>query len=270
MIMFGAPLLATKWFEDSKRVIVICFTYMIAFLASDHSFGVNRWVLDNVGDNDEKALFVLFSIKASLSLLICIITFLTFRSKPSLPPSEAATVYRDNDILGTIRQLYANKQFMLLSLTHVFYFTAFNIMRKNVEEMIVIYNSSLSDDDKYNLTMCLTSGGILGTFSLGVFLYLTQYYKTANIFIGILSIVSWILILFVFKKDFTSISIAYGFIGFSSFTITPFWLIYSVEVAYPLKETTVVGLVKGIASGISSAIAYTLYHFLLEYHEEST
>ena len=75
--MFGAPLLATKWFEDSKRVIVICFTYMIAFLASDHSFGVNRWVLDNVGDNDEKALFVLFSIKASLSLLICIITLLT-------------------------------------------------------------------------------------------------------------------------------------------------------------------------------------------------
>ena len=69
--------------------------------------------------------------------------------------------------------------------------------------------------------------------------------------------------------SFTSILIAYGFIGFSSFSITPFWLIYSVEVAYPLKETTVVGIVKGIGAGISNIIGFTLYYFIKKYHEET-
>ena len=185
MIIFGAPLLATKWFEDSKRVIVIAFIYIVTFLASDHSFGFNALIIDtiekNQSKNAKKAIIVLFSIKASLSLLICIITFLTFRSKPKLPPSEAATVYRDDDILGTIRLLCTNKQFMLLAFTHIFYYIAFSIMRKTLNEMIKIYDSSITNDDKDHLKLCRTAGAIFGSFVLGLFLYLTKYYKTANV-----------------------------------------------------------------------------------------
>ena len=37
IIVIGAPLFATNWFEDSKRAIVIAFIYIITFLTSDHS-----------------------------------------------------------------------------------------------------------------------------------------------------------------------------------------------------------------------------------------
>ena len=185
MIIFGAPLLATKWFEDSKRDIVISFTYTVTFLAADHSFGFNTLILDNIeegqGKNRRKALLVLFSIKAALSLFTLIVTYFTFRSKPKLPPSEAATVYRDDDILGTIRQLYSNKQFRLLAFTHILYIIAFNIMRRNLNEMIKIYHPSLSNNDNDNLKLCLTTGAVLGSISLGIFLYLTKFYKTANV-----------------------------------------------------------------------------------------
>ena len=39
IIVIGIPLFATKWFEDSKRMIAIAFIYIVKFLATDHSYG---------------------------------------------------------------------------------------------------------------------------------------------------------------------------------------------------------------------------------------
>ena len=274
MIIFGSPLLATNWFEDSKRIIVISVSYIVTFIASDHSFGLNNLMLNNFeeqnNENRKKALLLLFLIKAALWSFVCIIAYFTFKSKPAVPPSEAATVYRDDDILGTIRQLFANKQFMLLSLSHLFYYTSFNIMKKNLEEMVRVYLYPISYNEKEQLKLSITAGAVLGSLSLGVFLHLTKCYKTANILLGILSFIGWVLIPFVFKMNLTCVSMLYGFIGFTSFSITPFWYIYSVEIAYPLKETTVVGIVKGISAALSGSIAYILYYFILKHNDENS
>ena len=70
MIIFGSPLLATNWFEDSKRIIVISVSYIVTFIASDHSFGLNNLMLNNFeeqnNENRKKALLLLFLIKAAL------------------------------------------------------------------------------------------------------------------------------------------------------------------------------------------------------------
>ena len=218
-------------------------------------------ILDHFKE-DQKVILISFSIKAGLSLFICILACVLFRSKPKLPPSEAATVDRDDDILGTIRLLYANKQFMLLSFTHLFYHIALSIMETNLSSILEFYNPSIFRKSEKHLNLWRTIGAVLGWFTLGLFLCLTKYYKTANIWIGFLSLVCWILIPFIFKMELSSISILYGFIGFWAYTVTPFWLIYSVEIAYPLKETTVVGIVRGTAGFISNSIAYALYYFI--------
>ena len=231
-------------------------------------------ILDNFeGDttkNKKKALLILFSLKAALCIVISLVAFCTFRSKPKMPPSQAATVIRDDDILGTMRELWTNWQFKFLSFTHLFYYLSLDIMRKNLHEVVKIYNASICQSNEDNLNLWRTAGGILGWFTLGLFLYLTKYYKTANICIGIWSFISWVLIPFVLKTNLTYISILYFFIGFSTYTVTPFWLIYSVEVAYPLKETTVVGIVKGATGFISNSIAYGLYFYILNHGNENT
>ena len=134
MIVFGAPVLAVEWFEDSKRVIAISFAVTIAYLGTGESYGLNTYIIESFRDmkySQKLSLIALFIIKAIFCLIICSIAYFTFKTKPQKPPSEAATAHRDDDILGTIRLLYANRQFMLLTSTHILYMTSFEIMRKN-------------------------------------------------------------------------------------------------------------------------------------------
>ena len=68
--------------------------------------------------------------------------------------------------------------------------------------------------------------------------------------------------------DYTSVCILNGFMGFSNNPIVPFWYIYSVEVAYPLKETTVVGLVRALAVLIAISSGYLCNYFVRNDTEE--
>ena len=142
-------------------------------------------------------------------------------------------------------------------------------MGTNWHDILIVYYPSVSEKSENHLNLLRSIGAALGWFTLGLFLCLTKYYKTANIWIGFLSLVCWILIPFVFKMNLTSISILYGFMGFWAYTVSPFWLIYSVEIAYPLKETTVVGIVRGTAGFISNSIAYALYYFIKKHKGET-
>ena len=216
------------------------------------------WIIAN-----KIALISLFAIKAAFCMIVGGITYFTFKSKPRKPPSEAATAHRDDDILGTIRLLYTNRQFMLLTSTHIFYMTSFEIMRKNWRKMLSSENYTTHEITDFELIRILS--GLIGSLVLGILLHCIKLYKTTNIWLGFLSLVGWVLIPFIFKMDKTSISILYGYIGFSNYPINPFWYVYSVEVAYPLKETTVVGVVRAIAVVLSNSIAYTCLYFLTRY-----
>ena len=71
-IIYAAPLLAVKWFEDSKRVIVIVFIVSVTFFIADHSYGINYVIFEGVEKktNDKQtALLALFSVKAALSVI---------------------------------------------------------------------------------------------------------------------------------------------------------------------------------------------------------
>ena len=136
-IIYAAPLLAVKWFEDSKRVIVIVFIVSVTFFIADHSYGINYVIFEGVEKktNDKQtALLALFSVKAALSVIAWIIGFLAFKSSPKKPPSEASAVYRDDDILGTIRLLYANRQFMLYIVLHIL-FNSYNELIPNSRDL---------------------------------------------------------------------------------------------------------------------------------------
>ena len=50
MIVFGAPLLAVKWFEDSKRVIAISLAVTFAYLGTGESYGLNTYILNSFRD----------------------------------------------------------------------------------------------------------------------------------------------------------------------------------------------------------------------------
>ena len=181
-IVFSAPLLAVKWFEDSKRVLAISLAVTVAYIGTGESYGLNTFIIDSIQDmkySPQTSLITLFAIKAAFSTIVSIIAYFTFRSKPRRPPSEAATVHRDDDILGTIRLLYTNKQFMLLTFTHILYMTSFEILRKNSRRILL--NEKHSDSQIKDFEIVRILSGIFGSLVLAIFLYYKKLYKIANI-----------------------------------------------------------------------------------------
>ena len=184
MIILPCSLVATKWFEDSKRVLITAIFVSVGYSSFNEAFGITPFLLDIQKDEhtDEMKLIAVFSIKAAFAILIAIFILLTFRSGPSVPPSRAADVYRDDDILGTYRQLFFSREFVLITLSQIFYYIMLSSLYVNLIKIGSIYGFPKSQVDTMKLISI--NCGIVGSFLLGIFLHYTKLYKTANVALG--------------------------------------------------------------------------------------
>ena len=114
-------------------MLITAIFVSVGYSSFNEAFGITPFLLDIQKDEhtDEMKLIAVFSIKAAFAVLIAIFMLLTFRSGPSVPPSRAADIYRDDDILGTYRQLFLSREFVLLTLSQTFYYIMLTSLNLN-------------------------------------------------------------------------------------------------------------------------------------------
>ena len=243
-IVFASATVAVKWFEDSKRVLALSIIVSLSYTAFINGFGFTTLlidVIDQISENNRIRILIIYSVKALFWAIVTIIFYCTFRSKPEHYPSESSCVYRDDDIVGTYRQLYLNSQFMLLTFSNTFYYIMLCCIYYNFFHIWSIYG--IEHSKAYNLRFIISVLGLFGSIALGVFLHYTKMYKTANIMTGVLSILSLVLLLILFPSHYIGLCFICAFYGFVKYQIVTIWYIYSIEIAYPLRETTVLGFI---------------------------
>ena len=244
MIILSWSLVAVKWFEDSKRMLAISIAVSVAYSWFVKGFGISNVVV-NIEEDEQRQrgqLAIIFGVEAWATIFITILTLFSFKSQPDLPPSAAAEVYRDDDILGTYRALISNRECMLLTWSQAWYFAMIQGINDNFVTITSLYG--YSDSQIFNFEMTNVNWGVLGSILLGIFLYFTKLYKTANVIIGVLSLIWVIWLIFTLDKGYTSMLTLYGFLGFMQYPLITICYIHSSEVAYPFKETTVLGFIR--------------------------
>ena len=204
MIIFACPTLAANWFENSKRVLATSTAVSFMLTGFIQNFGITQLVFKsdlNDGFHHKELICIAYSFKAAMCILIAILTVFTLRTRPKKPPSEVAITYRDDDILGTVRLLYTNREFMLLSLSHMFYYTMFVSLYLNARHLFKIYEFSSSQIE--DLELINISFGLTGSIVLGVFLHKTKLYKTAHVLSGLFCLIGCALLFVALHHSYT-------------------------------------------------------------------
>lgn len=175
------------WFEDSKRIIALTIATSCNTLGIAEGYGISTLFITADYD-DTKALksqlrtsFIFYAV---LSTVIFLMVLFTFQSEPQKPPSPSSTVFRDDDILGTYHSLAHNKNFILLTLSHIMYFIAIACLIVNIELVGSWYD--ISNAMLSHLTLVGAGAGLFGSIILGIVLHKSKVYKLSNILIGVL------------------------------------------------------------------------------------
>lgn len=128
------------------------------------TFFVDVEIDKNDIEKSKNQVFRSLFLQAIVGLVIGLLTITTLPGEPNLPPSANATIPRDDDIIGTIRILVTNRQFLKLSISFGFYFSVLLVLMIIIDEIL----------EKFGFE-CKQAGmvgslGVLGGF-LGLFLY---------------------------------------------------------------------------------------------------
>ena len=250
----NAPaLLATRWFESSKRTIAITIASSSAIVGMFIGAVIPRIIVDRdyvfeeetgkvVGEKELRhQIMISFIIQGGWWVLLMILVLTTFQNKPEVPPSTDAIVYRDNDLVGTYWLLFTNREFLKLSLTFSLYFSVVSSLALCSDKIIKKFDYNDHDDELFEIISVIS--GIVGSLLYGIFLHKFKVFKLANIAIGISTLVSLIaLTIWVNFEQKHVTAFLYGLVGFCAYPIVMLWYLYSSEIAYPIKETTASGV----------------------------
>ena len=220
MITFASPTLAANWFENSKRVLATSIAVSFILTGYVQTFGFTELLFSSelhTKDHFRHSICIIYTIKAAISILVALLTVFTLKSRPERPPSEVAITYRDNDILGTIRLLCTNKEFMLLSISHVLYYIMFISLYLNATEIFTIYEFSSSKIQ--HLELANICSGLTGSVVLGIFLHKTKLYKTAHVLSGVFCLIGCVLLYIGLNHSYTFTLVVYAYLGFVGFPV---------------------------------------------------
>ena len=104
--------------------------------------------------------------------------------------------------------------------------------------------------------------GIAGSILLGLFLHFTKLLKTSNAVLGILYLISSLQLFWALRTGYEATKIIYCIIGFVQYPIITLSYIYAVEIAYPLRETTVLSFLRGSCLLFGESVKYLSNHFV--------
>lgn len=112
-------LIATTWFEDTKRPLVITIASVFYPLGISIGFVIPNLFVDEYSEDYvtmKKHILQSLLLQAAIGVIIYILVVLTIPGEPKYPPSINASMIRDDDILGTWRYLVVNREFIKLAI----------------------------------------------------------------------------------------------------------------------------------------------------------
>lgn len=251
---------ATTWFEDSKRVMTIAIGATFHTLGIVDGYGILS-LLINFEEQDldhmRYQIVNIFIVYAAVGWLILVLVLFTFQSEPEIPPSSSSSEFRDDDILGTYRQLFLNRNFMLLTASHIFYFASVASILINLATLDRIFD--LHEDYVSYIQLIFVGAGAIGNLVLGFILHKSRIYKTTNVLIGLIgALATWTLV-FTLPLETKWDYLSAGLIGFFIFPSMANCYVYSSEIVYPLKESTCWGVFLWWGEIIGYLFAYAFW-----------
>jgi len=190
-LISSIALIPTIWFEDSKRISAINMCCVSHALGSAFGFLISiLLVSEDASDKSKEKLSIFYSllIQACIGLVISFLVILTLENEPPSPPSKTALVERDDDIIGTVRLLLTNRDFLKITFIFAFYFTVVTTLGDNA--ITIAKEFDYNHRESLPFVFAIVSGGILGIFAVGSLLHHKRWYKAANVGIGILTMIN--------------------------------------------------------------------------------
>lgn len=146
IILSLAPsLMAVTWFEDSKRALAIAVSVSFIFIGIAQGYAFSDLIVDKEWQNDKKCkaqLVIFYAGYSIISWFILLVCIFTLSNEPKHPPSTSSAVFRDDDILGTYRALIRNKQFLLLNISHWWFYVMIIVVGVNITFILKNYGYS--------------------------------------------------------------------------------------------------------------------------------
>uniref|UniRef100_H2YBF6 Choline/ethanolamine transporter FLVCR1 n=1 Tax=Ciona savignyi TaxID=51511 RepID=H2YBF6_CIOSA len=255
VFILGMPSkLAATWFgpnEVSTACSIAVFGNQVGVALG---FLLPPVIVPDVEDKDVVAIHLryLFIGTAAITSALALLVILCFRARPTVPPSQAQAVFRQNNdnqtesYLSSVKQLIFSPPSLLLIISYgllagwIFY---------------LYHGENIVEAGQIGLTMVLS--GIVGSIVCGIWLDRTQIYKKTTVVIYISTLAFMVLYTATLDLGYLwVVFIASGALGFTMTGYLPLGFEFAAELTFPVSEGTSSGLLN--ASAQIFGIAFTL------------
>lgn len=167
-IIITPAALATKWFEESLRNIVMIFGWVFFSLGTAVGFLEPVLIIDDETIDIEKSkhqIFIALLIQTIFGILTFLLPLFTLTKRPKVPPSWYASYPKDDDILGSFIELFTSRHYVIHFIWFSFYFS--NIMILTAIFDIIIFSF---ENESTTLVGWFGLSGVIGGF-VGLLVY---------------------------------------------------------------------------------------------------
>jgi FLVCR family MFS transporter 7 len=206
-----------------------------------------------VTPGDVPSMLLYEALVLSAMTLPCMVLF---RDKPSVPPSASANASREENFAKSLGKLMTDRNIWVLVIEFGLSFGSFNTIATIVNQLLQPYG--YSNDNAGTLGALTIFLGIVGSAVVGLIVDKWRFYKIALLACLICGCGGMIFFSLLLVPDqFALLAFAVCITGFFLTASIPVSLELSCEVAYPVGEGTISGLMTGAGNlvGIITILA---------------
>ena len=223
--------LSSNWFPESERTTATGLSLISQFLGI--ALGMLITPILVIG-NDLGLMLLIYGIIAMISGIL----FLVFaKDKPPTQPSKEVTSEKVFISEG-LKQLFTNKQFLILVIIFFIGLGTFNMISSYIE--LIIIPKGYGSEEAGLLGGLMLFGGIIGAIIMSA---LSDKFKKRKILILISVLIAAIsLFVLAFTNDITLLYLSSFLLGFGILSAGPVALEYAVEKTRPVPESSSNGI----------------------------
>ncbi len=185
----------------------------------------------------------LLRFEAGLVSAVLLLLILFIRDKPRHPPSRAAAVQNTQDYSTSLKNLLKSKDYLLLLLSVSMGYGCLISFFATVEFYVHPFNFSNNAQIVSLLLSAATVFGLLGSVFMSWMVKRSMQFKKILVICYLAGAVEMVMIYFSFEAhSLHLVAVTGAFVGFFILPATPLTLQLGCEIAFPVKEATVAGL----------------------------
>lgn len=158
-------MLATQWFEPTKRVIAITIGANANTIGmAIGSFFPTIFIRDSTTKEEvvRDRVFLSLVIQAGITGALMLMTLFSFQDTPPTPPSPNAVVKRKEYLFASIMKLLKDLEYNKLSFSFGVFYANIIVLFEVIQEVLLPFG--FTEDDAAMLSIINVISGILGAF----------------------------------------------------------------------------------------------------------